>query len=55
MACKKLILKLIGVSVIFMLLLKTKIIIKHCKNLIVLEIFIFENFQYVTSLDSWKY
>ena len=49
---KKLILGLFNVLVIFASLLKTKIIIKCYKNLIVLEIFIFENFQYTTSLDS---
>ena len=49
---KKLIPLLLGVSVIFVFLLKTKMILEHGEDLTVLKVFILENFQCIMGLDS---
>ena len=52
MAYKKLILRLINISIIFVSLLKIKMIIGYYENLMVLKILILKNFQYTVNLDS---
>ena len=49
---EKLIPLLLNASIMFIFLLKTKIILKCGENLIILEIFIFQNFQCAMGLDS---
>ena len=55
MVYKKLIPLLLGVLVMFVFLLKIKIILGCNEGLTMLKIFIFKGFQCVMGLDSWKY
>ena len=52
MVHEKLIPLLLDVSVIFVSLLKTKMVLGYNENLTILEIFILENFQCAMGLDS---
>ena len=52
MVCEKLILLLLNVLVMFVFLLKIRVVLGCGENLTVPEVFIFKNFQCIMDLDS---